>query len=311
LNPENRLVVRVEIGLIDPMQKIRSVDFLYMTAKQAGDSLKSGTHLTDLGNCRKLPLKVENQVATGEFTLRPGVREVDMVCQGVYTTSDGKKNFAKNEPEKIRGATEGPNAGAPMMAGPPFPFPGRSFSFSSSTTESFSSSVTSSPPRAGSGRSIDDSGPETRILGGHGNRRFTDSSSGLLVGFEVGLGKWGSNDVVHTIRPIFRHSDEREEMGEQHGQDSTRSFVVKAKKGYAVGGLTVKSMALVDGFSITFMKVNANGGLDKSKRYESKWVGGKGGGQETRIGGDGRPVIGIVGFEDEQNCTAFGLVRKR
>jgi hypothetical protein len=86
---------------------------------------------------------------------------------------------------------------------------------------------------------------------------------------------------------------------------------VKAKKGYAVGGLTVKSMALVDGFSITFMKVNANGGLDKSKRYESKWVGGKGGGQETRIGGDGRPVIGIVGFEDEQNCTAFGLVRKR
>ena len=97
----------------------------------------------------------------------------------------------------------------------------------------------------------------TRIMGGSLGTQFTDAApkGGVLIGFEVGLGKQGDNDVVHAIRPIFRAGSGQEILGEQHGKDTSRLVVVKAKKGYAVGAITAKSMAMLDGFSVTFMKV--------------------------------------------------------
>ena len=138
----------------------------------------------------------------------------------------------------------------------------------------------------------------------------TPRQGGLLIGFEVGVGKQDDHDVVHAIRPIFRVVGGREVLGELHGKDVSRLVIVKAKKGYAVGAITAKSMSLLDGFSVTFMKVNKNG-LDRKDHYQSDWVAGHGGGPATVLGGDGVPVIGIVGRENNNVCTAMGLLRKR
>ena len=51
-----------------------------------------------------------------------------------------------------------------------------------------------------------------------------------------------NNDVVHGVRPIYLDAQGREQLGSLHGKDTGRPPVrVKAKKGYAVGAISVKS----------------------------------------------------------------------
>lgn len=152
---------------------------------------------------------------------------------------------------------------------------------------------------------------ETAVAGGGGETfRDVGPEGSVLIGLEVGLGKFGSNDVIHSVRAIFRTRDGSEVFGKWHGQDTTRLVRVRAKSGYAIGGISAKSMALLDGFSVTFMRVGGRN-LITGDSYESSWVGGLGGGRETRLGGDGTPVIGIIGRENFRDCSALGLILKR
>ena len=150
----------------------------------------------------------------------------------------------------------------------------------------------------------------TRIVGG-GGRQFEDAApeGGVLIGFEIGLGKWGPNDVIATFRPIFRNRQGTEVLGRQHGTPTGKTIRVKAKRGYAVAGLKTKAVAMVDGLSVIFMRQGAHG-LNVNSSYESPWVGGTGG-METTLGGDGALVIGIVGRETDKDCPALGLMLKR
>lgn len=133
------------------------------------------------------------------------------------------------------------------------------------------------------------------MLGHPGAPAFKDlaPAGGHLVGLEIGLGKFGPSDVVHALRPIYRAGG-RETTGEQRGTNLTRVTVAKAKDGYAVGAVTVKAGLGLDGMSVTFMKI-VDGKLDPKDAYESEWVGGKGGRAPVTLGGDGTPVVGIVG----------------
>ncbi len=153
----------------------------------------------------------------------------------------------------------------------------------------------------------------TQILGGRADPEFQDVApeDGVLVGFEVGLGKWaGRNDVICAIRPIFRTRSGGEVLGKQHGTDMTRSLRVKAKNGFAVAAMNVKSLLLVDGFSLTFMRVG-NRAFNPAGAYNSEWIGGGGGNlRETRLG-DGTLVVGIAGRENDKDCTGLGLLLKR
>lgn len=148
-----------------------------------------------------------------------------------------------------------------------------------------------------------------KIVGGSGDPVFTDTSleGGLLVGVEVGTGKRGNADVVKAVRPIFRTGD-KETPGEQHGADLSKVVRLIAKPGYVVGQITVKSGAVVDGFSITFMKAT-NGRLNPKDSYESEWVGGKGSGAQAKLGGD-TPVVGVIGKANAttRDVTGLGLV---
>jgi predicted Zn finger-like uncharacterized protein len=151
----------------------------------------------------------------------------------------------------------------------------------------------------------------TEIHGGHFDPEFVDAGpqGSLLIGLEIGLDKFVVEDVVYSVRPIYRVNN-REEFGKQHGKKRDRVTKVVARPGYAVGAITIKAGLMVDGLSITFMKLKG-AKLDPTDSYESEWVGGMGGGAPTKLGGDGSSVVGIVGHDNGDDATGLGLLLKR
>jgi hypothetical protein len=130
---------------------------------------------------------------------------------------------------------------------------------------------------------------------GSGNIPFRDipPRGAILTGFDVTYGNFASNLVVKSIQPLYRTIDSNL-AGSIHGYPSAVSKRVQAKRGYAVGAVTVKAGLGIDGFSVTFMKIE-NGGLNTNDSYVSEWLGGRGGGKETTLAGDGSLVVGIFG----------------
>jgi S1-C subfamily serine protease/uncharacterized protein (DUF433 family) len=97
-------------------------------------------------------------------------------------------------------------------------------------------------------------------------------------------------------------------LGKASGTRMGRLVTGKAKDGYAVAGITAKAGLTVDGFSVRFMRV-AGDGLDAMDAYTSEWIGGRGGGGETYIGGGNRRVVGIITtMNDNEDCTGLGLL---
>jgi hypothetical protein len=83
---------------------------------------------------------------------------------------------------------------------------------------------------------------------------------------------------------------------------------VVAKPGYAVGAITCKTGLGIDGLSVIFMKISGTR-LDPTDSYQSQWIGGQGGGPPTKYGGDGTPVIGIIGKKNRnRELTGLGLM---
>ena len=155
-------------------------------------------------------------------------------------------------------------------------------------------------------------GAQTKIVGAAAGERFRDVApeGGVLIGFEVGLGRVGQRDFINAIRPIFRTPSGGETLGLQHGTNTSRLLRVKARSGYAVGAVTARAGAVVEGFSVTFARLSGER-LAAKGAYASEWIGGQAGGPETPLGGDGTLVVGIVGGDDGTDCTGFGLVLKR
>jgi hypothetical protein len=143
---------------------------------------------------------------------------------------------------------------------------------------------------------------KTERLGGGGGGAFDDMGppGSLLVGFHVVV-----NGVVNIIEPKFR-TPNGIVAGSTHGSNGGTEIDVMAKPGYAVGAIVVKPGDTVDGFRVVFMRVRGKN-LDPSDSYESQWMGGMGGGAETKLGGDGKPVIGIHGTSGT-NIDSLGLV---
>lgn len=136
----------------------------------------------------------------------------------------------------------------------------------------------------------------TALLGGGGGGPFDDVFKGgaLLTGFRVTTATfYGGHLTVKSLQPIFLSGRGRD-LGAVHGIPNGPPLVVEAKKGYAVGALVAETGHRVDGFRLVFMRIGASG-LQPMDSYESEWMGGKGGGGERTIGGDGKWVIGVHG----------------
>jgi hypothetical protein len=152
---------------------------------------------------------------------------------------------------------------------------------------------------------------QTQILGGAFDPTFKDRGpgDGLLVGLDVGLGKFLNLDVVKAVQPRYR-TGQGEVAGEKYGTDFSHLVSVKARPGYAVGAINVKAGLLVNGFSVTFMRVKG-AVLDPADSYESAWIGDKTGGSgPTVLGGDGAPIVGIIGKRNARDCNGLGLLKK-
>ncbi len=151
---------------------------------------------------------------------------------------------------------------------------------------------------------------------------FTDlpRQGAILVGFDLGVGKFLDIDTVYAIRPVFL-AGYGEVVGRDHGlfrdrwqagKPSLKSPVVRtahlrARPGYAVGGVTVRSGLNINGLSVTFMRIDGRA-LDPQRSYTSAWVGDRTGGSEAYVGGGGAPVLGIYGGEDEVHVKSLGLI---
>jgi hypothetical protein len=151
--------------------------------------------------------------------------------------------------------------------------------------------------------------PKNTNLQGHsGGLDFIDQAppGGWLVGLEVSTGRADDFDVVIAIRPMYQTQD-RPSDGHNHGFPAKPLVRLVAKQGYAVGAITVKSGRYINGLSVTFMKVTAEGQLNPKDSYESVWVGGIGGGEKVTLG-DGTPVVGIAGRMEGPRTVAVGLL---
>jgi hypothetical protein len=152
-------------------------------------------------------------------------------------------------------------------------------------------------------------GVESAIVGNQSDPVFRDTApeGGYLIGLEVGLGKFGKNDVPHSLRPIYRTGD-KETKGERHGPDLPNTVTLKAKDGYVVSAISVKTGAGLDGVTLTFTRL-VNGKLDLKDSYDSEYAGGPGGNRTVKVG-DGTPIIGIIGRTNKNGTNGLGVLTK-
>lgn len=122
----------------------------------------------------------------------------------------------------------------------------------------------------------------------------------LLVGFDIGLGKVFDTDIISYLRPIWLTAD-GEKYGTAYGQTEGPITTVRARGGYAIGGVVVAGGGALEGIAFTFMKRGAKK-LDASDVYVSDWYGEqrRKPAPEAMQNGDGTFVIGIHGkrFDD-------------
>lgn len=157
------------------------------------------------------------------------------------------------------------------------------------------------PPANATGR-----GP--RVHGGERDPEHREAApaGGYLVGLEIGTNKWLNNDVIGSVRPVYRVGD-KEVPGEQFGTATDQAVKAVAKPGYAVGALTLKAGGGLDSIVITFMKVT-DGKLNPKDSYESERLGGPGGFDPVRVGGDGTLVVGLLSRANQKGVTGLGLI---
>jgi hypothetical protein len=142
----------------------------------------------------------------------------------------------------------------------------------------------------------------------------------LLVGFDLGLGKFTNTEVIYALRPVYRTADGEVSSEEQGlfsnqpplGKKSQKNKVLRtvqlrAPAGYAVAGATLRADLNIKGLSLIYMRINGTT-LDSNQAYASEWVGDQSNGREITIGGDGAPVVGVFGNKDEVRVSALGLI---
>jgi tetratricopeptide (TPR) repeat protein len=150
----------------------------------------------------------------------------------------------------------------------------------------------------------------TEMAGGTAGSPFevVPKDPSFLNGFTVWAGLWNNRMVIRGLQPIFLSATGASD-GPGCGHCSGPSMRIVAKKGYAVAGIVAKKTEgeiLLHGLKIVFMRIDGSR-LDPKDSYESDWLGGQGG-QDIRLGSDGRPIIGIFGRAG-QAIDALGLVQ--
>ena len=145
----------------------------------------------------------------------------------------------------------------------------------------------------------------------------------ILVGFDLGLGKFLNIENIYAIRPVYRTAGGEVCYGEhglfrnKNGSSKheiktkvTRTVSIRARHGYAVGAITLRTGLNINGLSVTFNAIKGKG-LDPYQSYQSEWVGDRTGGGESSLKSEGAPIVGVFGNEDVEHVMALGIVTMR
>ncbi len=132
---------------------------------------------------------------------------------------------------------------------------------------------------------------KTDSVGGKGGTAFEEvpSPRQFLRGFKYSVSTSG---CLRTLQGLYVGVSGESE-GARHGGGTGGSEIV-ARPGYAVGGMVARGTDRLNAFKLVFMRVSG-ARLIASDRYESGWIGTRGGGAEVTMGGDGTPVLGYFG----------------
>jgi hypothetical protein len=132
---------------------------------------------------------------------------------------------------------------------------------------------------------------KSALVGGQGGTYFEQAPIPhlFLRGFKYSLTGPGS---LFALQPLYL-GPAGDSEGNRVGQGALAQEIV-ARPGYAVGGMIARGTDRLNAFKLIFMRVSGSR-LLSADRYDSDWVGTRGGGDETTLGGDGVPVVGIFG----------------
>jgi hypothetical protein len=149
----------------------------------------------------------------------------------------------------------------------------------------------------------------TKTIGGKGGKKFEQISEhhGILIGFRVAVEDLDGHPILKSLVPVYLADDERV-PGPRLGDPASDISSVIAKPGYAVGALMIRhGRERIQGMRPIYMQI-AGTGLNVADSYEGDWVGG-GDGKEGRIGGNGRPIVGLFGAAGAA-INSVGLIQE-
>ena len=111
--------IEVEASLIDPFHKIKSAALCYLSADKVQEKPQPSDRLKALPGCHQLVLKLQDNVALGQFPLKKGFSRVRILYQGVSVDENGRQKLTACVEETI----EQPAEAAAKMAvdNPPEP----------------------------------------------------------------------------------------------------------------------------------------------------------------------------------------------
>lgn len=149
---------------------------------------------------------------------------------------------------------------------------------------------------------------ESARVGGGGGSDFTEAPKDrpFLVGLRVSYSQHQGRKICKSIQPVFM-KDGKVRDGKWHGNPTGTRDTVMAPEGYAIGAVIAKGSDRVDALKAVFMRISGPALFPHDAR-ESKWLGGKGGGEEIRLGGTrGEPIVGLHGRQGG-DTDAFGVI---
>jgi hypothetical protein len=99
----DKFIVRVEMGLIDPLHKIKQVTFHYIPTQALKGRSASAEPVSTLPGGHKVDLKIEGQMAVGQFDLTiPESGEVPLSFHVGYRNTDDKLTFTPLVPYRVK-----------------------------------------------------------------------------------------------------------------------------------------------------------------------------------------------------------------
>ncbi|MGN6369274.1 MAG: hypothetical protein ACTHN5_13520 [Phycisphaerae bacterium] len=129
---------------------------------------------------------------------------------------------------------------------------------------------------------------------------------GVLIGFELGTGDFMRTKTIQSITPIYLTAA-GEVRGHSYGRTGLPTITLKAKNGYAVGGITARGGGGFDGLSLIYMKRTPTA-LDPNDHYASQAVGADLAERAEDLSGNGTPVTGVFVKVGDRGFLGLGLV---